>query len=859
RISLISAAFSAAVLLCAAHAGAQSPAPGGRLKVERFKGREVVAGQVLVKFGASAQAQEIERAKVDADVEHERRVGTRGVRLLQSRSKNVEALVRELSARRDVVYAEPNYVIRVNAVPDDARFGEQWALLNTGQTVGAGAATPGADVGVVSAWDITTGSRANVVAVVDTGIDYNHPDLAANVWSAPAPFTVNIAGQTITCAAGSHGFDALTNTCDPLDDHNHGTHVAGIVGAAGNNSLGVSGVSQTASIMGLRFLDAQGNGTLEGAINAIEFAVQAKQIFGAGANVRVLSNSWGWTGDASQALLEAINSAAASDMLFVAGAGNDAADTDAAPFYPASYDAASVVSVAATDANDGLARTSSWGSNYGRNTVDLGAPGDLILSTVIGGSYDWFGGTSMATPHVSGAAALVLSRCTLDTAGLKSALLGGVDPVASLAGVTATGGRLNVSKALGSCSGATPMPTPTATPTPAPNGSPTVTLTSPAGGTTFTAPANITLGATASDADGVISRVDFYAGAQLVGTSYAEPHAFNWSNVAGGAYTLTAVAADDRGVTATSAPVNIFVNRPPTASAGGPYSGQAGRAVQFNGGGSSDSDGTIISYRWEFGDGTTGAGASPSHVYTTARTYDVLLTVTDDRGATATARTTVTIAASPSGTAGGTGTTNRLPKWLDGVGTLGDSLISESGGFVGIGTASPTTPLEVIYNNNGFGFGFNIKNSNTGTQALTGYGINNAADQRVGQFVFVPSNYTNAALRDTLLFSSAGPTTALGFVSSADGAGTPDIFFRAGGTKPDAMRIKGESGNVGIGTANPQSALQVNGYIQLSTVTAAPPAADCDAAAEMGRMKVDPTGFKLYVCTSAGWKAAVLQ
>ncbi len=141
-----------------------------------------------------------------------------------------------------MVYAGPNYVVRLTAAPDDPRLGEQRALQNAGQTVGTGAGTPGADIGVLAAWDISTGSRQSVVAVVDTGIDYNRPDLAANVWSAPAPLTVNIAGQAITCAAGTHGFDALTNTCDPLGDHNHGTHIAGIAGAAGKNGTGVSGV-----------------------------------------------------------------------------------------------------------------------------------------------------------------------------------------------------------------------------------------------------------------------------------------------------------------------------------------------------------------------------------------------------------------------------------------------------------------------------------------------------------------------------------------------------------------------------------------------------------------------------------------
>jgi len=308
-------------------------------------------------------------------------------------------------------------------------------------------------IGANQAWDVTTGSTANVVGVVDTGITYTHPDLAANVWSAPSSFTVNIGGRDITCAAGTHGFNAIRLTCDPLDDNNHGTHVSGTIGAVGNNGIGVAGVNWTASIMGLKFLDQNGSGTTANAINAIEFAVQAKNAFSSKAYLRVLSSSWGG-GGFSQALLDEINRANAYDMLFVAAAGNSGTDNDTTAFYPANYSAPNVVAVAATDNRDALASF----SNYGVTTVDLGAPGVYVLSTIRSGQYAYYSGTSMATPHVSGAAALVLSACTLDTAGVKSALLLNVDPISSLLGKTVTSGRLNVFKAISSCGGSAPPP-----------------------------------------------------------------------------------------------------------------------------------------------------------------------------------------------------------------------------------------------------------------------------------------------------------------------------------------------------------------------------------------------------------------
>lgn len=439
-------------LLFATHASGQGNK--NKLRTEFFKGKKVAANEVLVKFRKSATAADISLAKRGVDAELDKKVGGTGLRLIRSRSKDVATLVRDLSARGDVLYVEPNQVITVTSLPDDARFSELWGLQNTGQTVGTAIGTYGADIGAAAAWDISTGSRANVVAVLDTGIDYNHPDLAANMWSAPASFTVTIGGQTITCAAGTHGFNAIAKTCDPVDEYNHGTHVAGTIGAVGGNGTGIVGVNHTANIMAIKFMDATGSGTLADAIDGMAFVIQAKQTFGVEANVRVLSNSWGWNGEPSQALLDEINRAGDADMLFVASAGNGGEDklsdnNDAVPFYPASYTAPNVVAVAATNNQDGLGTF----SNYGMTSVHLGAPGELILSTILGGGYDSWSGTSMAAPHVSGAAALVLSRCQLDTVGLKNALLNNVDPIASLSTMTITGGRLNVNKALLTCNG----------------------------------------------------------------------------------------------------------------------------------------------------------------------------------------------------------------------------------------------------------------------------------------------------------------------------------------------------------------------------------------------------------------------
>ncbi len=424
---------------------------GAQARTAVFNGRKAAEGEILVRFRQTPSAS-LAAISQTYDLSLNRPLGgVQHLYRLRSRSKKVAELVKMLSARPDVLYAEPNFELHVIEVPNDSQFVDQWGLQNTGQSsAGFSAGTPGADVSAVSAWDISTGGAAHVVGIVDTGIDYKHPDLQPNIWSAPNSFTIALNGSPVTCASGTHGFNAITGTCDPMDDYMHGTHVAGIIGAAGNNNLGVVGVNWTTSMMGLKFLDSQGSGYVSDAMTAMEFAVQVKAFFAttSAADIRILSNSWGGTGF-SQALQDEIDEAARNDMLFVAAAGNSNSNNDLQPTYPASFNRPNMIAVAATDNNDALASF----SNYGPTSVHLGAPGVAVLSTLPGGTYGYLSGTSMATPYVSGAVALMLSVCTLATSDVKKNLLDNVDLIPSLASQTLTGGRLNINRAIRSCSG----------------------------------------------------------------------------------------------------------------------------------------------------------------------------------------------------------------------------------------------------------------------------------------------------------------------------------------------------------------------------------------------------------------------
>ena len=394
-----------------------------------------VPGEALVKIQAGASNQDIADIEQEGDVDSDDQLSDTGsgtIWRVHSRSKSTDALISSLRRHPKVIYAEPNYIVHAILTPNDPSFSQLYGMTK---------------ISAPAAWNVTTGSANVVVGVVDTGVDYNHQDLAANMWSNPG----GIGG----CAAGTRGFNAITNTCTPLDDNDHGSHVSGTIGGVGNNGIGVAGVNWTVRIMGLKFLDATGSGSTADAIQAIDFAVIAKI---AGINVRVLANSWGG-GGFSQALLDEINKANTNGILFVAAAGNSGANNDSTPHYPSSYNAPNVISVAATDSADALASF----SNYGATSVHLGAPGVSILSTTTNNTYSSFSGTSMACPHVAGVAALVLSvpvNASMTVAQLKSAILNNVDPIPSLTGMTTTGGRLNASKAVGPGTPCTPPAAP---------------------------------------------------------------------------------------------------------------------------------------------------------------------------------------------------------------------------------------------------------------------------------------------------------------------------------------------------------------------------------------------------------------
>ncbi len=479
---------------------------------------------VLVRFKACATAEERDEAiaKVGGCVQRtfELVPGLVKIEIVGS----VENAIDTLSPLNSIEYAEPDFVVRPDSViPNDPNFNQLWGMRNTGQMVNSDPGVAGADTRSTEAWGVRTGDANFVVAIIDSGTNLSHPDLAANLWTNSGEIAGNGVDDDLNgYVDDTKGWDFFGHDNNPSDG-GHGTHTAGIVGAVGNNGIGVTGVAWSCKLMVLRFIGPTGGFTSD-AILAIQYAVRK--------NVRVSNNSWGGS-SFSNSLHDAIHEAADSNHLFVTSAGNSGLNNDVTPYYPAAYNSSNIISVASTDNNDARAAS----SNYGYISCDLGAPGVNIYSTY-GSSYSFMSGTSMASPHVAGTAALVfIQNPSWSYLEVKARILATVRPIPSLQGAWQSGGILNTAAALGVAA-------------PPPNTAPVVTITAPTANGSFVEGAAVTFCGSAADAeDG--SRTDHMTWTSNLQGQFGVGGVFSVTTLRVGTHVITATAADTAGLSAS--------------------------------------------------------------------------------------------------------------------------------------------------------------------------------------------------------------------------------------------------------------------------------------------------------------------
>lgn len=414
-------------------------------------GTSFVPGEILVQLKPGYRLETVLSAlPIQLFAEEPGKPAPRGLsRLKLPPGETVMNAVSLLKGKEGVLFAQPNYIYQAAIVPNDPRYPSQWALPK---------------IGAPTAWDLTTGSPDVLVAVLDTGVDLSHPDLAGNLWTNPG----EIPGDGLDNDGDGyvddvHGWNSSANSSDVQDDSGHGTHVAGIIGAVGNNGTGVAGLNWNIGIIAVKANKGDSFTTLDLA-RGTDYVTALKT--GKHLPIVAINASLGGPVSEDPLLNQAIKNTGEAGILFVAAAGNNNSDNDRTPFYPASLFRPNVLSVAATDENDALASFDSFtepGSNYGRRTVHLGAPGNKILSTYFistsadnPSSYDTMSGTSMAAPHVTGILALLKAQDpSRDWIALKNRVLSTGTPLSGLSSKTITGRRLLAAQdsALGALTG----------------------------------------------------------------------------------------------------------------------------------------------------------------------------------------------------------------------------------------------------------------------------------------------------------------------------------------------------------------------------------------------------------------------